>query len=464
MAQLLWLRNDLRLHDHAGFALARQQATTLAVVYIVPQHWLQPDAHGMQRLGEAKKRFLQQCLYDLSLRLQAMGLQLQVFCGHPPTVLAQLVAAHGIQCVLTAEAQAPEEQAWMTALQQQGIAVHSYSVQTLFSAQQVQALGSTYPSPFTRFRQLVEAHPHDWQIEPPQQAAPLKLPALPLATPQADFLPTESHTLAGQVGSTAGNPQPDWRYGGETAALAWWQHYLLQQRAIDHYKQTRNQLLGEANSSKLSAYLAWGCLSVRQVWHDIVAYEAAHGSSESRYWLRFELLWREYFHWSMRHHGSRLFRYRGLAITRAPASGSTPHWQAWCSARTGIPMVDAGLLELQQTGYVSNRLRQNMASYFIHQLRLDWRLGAAWFEQYLLDFDVASNYGNWAYLAGVGHDPKPQRQFNLNWQLQQYDPDLSHIRRWLPQLAACSLHQVQQHQNRMQVLPDYPAPVVALPA
>lgn len=128
-----------------------------------------------------------------------------------------------------------------------------------------------------------------------------------------------------------------------------------------------------------------------------------------------------------------------------------------------LVMVDAGLRELQQTGYVSNRLRQNMASYYVHQLQLDWRWGAAYFEQYLIDYDVASNYGNWAYLAGVGHDPRPQRQFNLNHQLRQYDPNLAHIRHWLPELNHVSLKKIVAHQTAADILPSYPQPVVAAP-
>jgi deoxyribodipyrimidine photo-lyase len=104
-----------------------------------------------------------------------------------------------------------------------------------------------------------------------------------------------------------------------------------------------------------------------------------------------------------------------------------------------------------------------MASYFIHQLKLDWRLGARWFEMYLADADVASNYGNWAYIAGCGHDPRPQRQFNLNRQLRQYDPHAEHIHYWCPELSGENATNIIRHQTGEQILPLYPAPVVPAP-
>ena len=166
----------------------------------------------------------------------------------------------------------------------------------------------------------------------------------------------------------------------------------------------------------------------------------------------------------MRVHGERLFARSGIQRKSIEASENSVHWQAWCNASTGVPMIDAGLRELRHSGFVSNRLRQNMASYFIHQLKLDWRLGARWFEMYLCDFDVASNYGNWSYLAGVGHDPRPVREFNLNKQLQQYDPELSHIRRWCPEIEENSLQEILDHQAGRKLLASFPPPVVTVPA
>ena len=247
--------------------------------------------------------------------------------------------------------------------------------------------------------------------------------------------------------------------GGEDAGIRWITDYLWESRAIRHYKTTRNQLTGLQYSSHLSPYLAWGALSARYVWHQILRYEQEFGADEHSYWLRYELLWREYFHWTLRRVGKRYFGKRNIPIS------NPEHWQRWCEGRTGIPMVDAGIEELKQSGFVSNRLRQNMASYLIHDLKLDWRLGAAFFEQHLVDFDPASNWGNWGYIAGFNPTQPNQHQshvFDLNWQLERYDPELKHIRTWIPELAAVDLHQIQRHQSGDRLLNSYPAPLAAL--
>ena len=451
MTQILWLRNDLRLHDHEGFRLASGRGEPLAVVFILPQHWLSEDAHGMTRLGAAKAHFLRSALIDLHRQLEDQTIDLHIFSGEPVDIFTRLRREiHGPLTLLTSEAQAPEEAAWLTALSHLDLTLETYESQTLFTGRQTAVLAPDFPSPFTRFRQQVEQHPDRWQVGAPAATPPLGVHEQVLRLQAPVRWPTATYQV--NLGVS----------GGERGALTWWHEYLAS-GAIATYKATRNDLIGRFSSSHLSAALAWGCLSVRQVWHDILAWEAVNGASEGSGWLRFELLWREYFHWSLRHHGQRLFRLQGLSEQRPSCDFNEDRWQRWCDASTGIPMVDAGLRELRHTGHVSNRLRQNMASYFIHQLGLDWRLGARWFEMYLADFDVASNYGNWAYIAGVGHDARPQRQFNLNRQLRQYDPQLSHIRHWCPELNGFTLDDIVAHQTGARNIALFPAPIVLAP-
>ena len=227
--------------------------------------------------------------------------------------------------------------------------------------------------------------------------------------------------------------------GGEEQAVAWMEEYLYARRAVDHYKDTRNFLVGPDYSSRFSAYLATGCLSVRLLWQAIEGYEDRFGASEHSGWLKFELLWREYFHWAMRAHGRQLFSYRGLS-SRLPlrhgtlSVSQTNYWQCWCSATTGLPFIDACLRELKATGYLSNRGRQILASFLIYDMNCDWRWGAEFFQHYLVDDDVACNWGNWAYIAGAGLDPRGGRRFNIIKQLRQYDPYFEQINQWLPEL------------------------------
>jgi deoxyribodipyrimidine photo-lyase len=125
-----------------------------------------------------------------------------------------------------------------------------------------------------------------------------------------------------------------------------------------------------------------------------------------------------------------VFQQDGVRRVRRNATFCGHRFQAWCQGNTEYPLVNAAMNQLRETGYLSNRARQIVASCFVNELELDWRYGAAWFEQQLVDYDVASNYGNWQYLAGVGADPRGQRHFDLDKQTRQFDPDRAYIRKW----------------------------------
>ena len=167
-------------------------------------------------------------------------------------------------------------------------------------------------------------------------------------------------------------------------------------------------------------------------------FEAEHGATEDTYWLIFELLWRDFFAFVARQHGRRLFAAGGLGRSEGDVSRGRNDSRAraafasWCEGYTGEPFIDANMRELTATGFMSNRGRQNVASYLVHDLGVDWRLGAAFFEHHLLDFDPASNAGNWLYIAGLGNDPRPNRRFNPARQTEFYDPDGAYRTHWLP--------------------------------
>ena len=207
-------------------------------------------------------------------------------------------------------------------------------------------------------------------------------------------------------------------------------HQYLQKRLPHTYKKTRNELFGEDYSSKFSPWLANGSLSSRIVMTQLKEFEAEFGANEGSYWLWFELLWRDYFRVLHLKWGSALYHARGLSD--APPPQHNPKWfEKWCAGNTGESIVDAGMRELAATGYLSNRLRQVVASYLIYDLNCDWRAGAAWFESQLIDYDVYSNQGNWLYIAGRGTDPRGGRRFNPKKQADDHDSDSSYRSIWL---------------------------------
>lgn len=225
----------------------------------------------------------------------------------------------------------------------------------------------------------------------------------------------------------------------EQQALNQVDRYIWQKKQLLNYKNTRNQLYGSDYASFCSAPLALGTLSVRWLWQNIIDFEQQNTANDSTYWLKFELLWREFFRWQCRKHGACWFS-KGSIQQKLNLSApnlnptQTQYFNNWCAANTGVPFIDANMRLLNQTGLMSNRGRQNVASFLIHDLGIDWRLGAAYFEQRLLDYDCASNWGNWAYIAGSGNSA--ERQFNVIKQALFYDANGDFVRTMLPELEA----------------------------
>jgi deoxyribodipyrimidine photo-lyase len=232
--------------------------------------------------------------------------------------------------------------------------------------------------------------------------------------------------------------------------------HLIKSASMTNYKDTRNGLLGKDFSTKLSAWLALGCITARQIHHDLLAFEDGtdggkwkdvqgygKGENQGTAAVRFELLWRDYMRLCTRKFGPRLFRLGGFR------NDDSYPWKMPSKARpelaetltrflngtTGTGLIDASQRELFLTGYTSNRARQNVASFLSKHLGLNWMLGAEWYESLLVDYDVSSNWGNWQYVAGVGNDPRGEaRVFNPIKQASDYDPDGEYIKAWVPEL------------------------------
>jgi deoxyribodipyrimidine photo-lyase len=261
--------------------------------------------------------------------------------------------------------------------------------------------------------------------------------------------------------------------GGEHFGLTHLNHYFFETKAISTYKFTRNNMLKFLDSSKLSPYLATGALSPRMIYWELKRYEQTVEKNVSTYWLWFELLWRDYFYFLHIKEGDRFFSLSGSSSQTALWEKNATYVHAILHAKTGYPLVDANLIELYQTGWMSNRGRQNVASFISKSLHLDWRWGAALFEHYLLDYDVSSNYGNWQYIAGVGADPRDNRLFNVSLQLKKYDSKGTYIKHWLPVLqnvAVPELYQpwtmnaLQQVMYQCSIGKDYPHPIIDEPS
>jgi len=432
---VLWYRNDLRVHDHAPLVEAAKSGSRLLPVYVLdPRSWT-TEVWGIPRMSARRVQFLLESLFDLKQNLERLGCTLVVRLGKAEQVIPALIAEVKADALMMHEEVTSEErvaEARVLRAIPEGVEVRYFWGSTLYDLLDLPMDVSRIPEVFGPFRRELE---RDARPRRPL-ATPRGLPPLPEGC-EAGTIPS-LHDLG--VPSLPVDPRAQLPfYGGETAGLRRLNTWMWEQDCLKTYKQTRNGLIGDAYSSRLSPWLALGCLSPRWVQAEIERYEAARIRNEDTYWLTFELLWRDYFRFWALKHGNALFRRDGPKKRPYPWKEDRSLFDAWCAGQTGEPFVDACMRELLSTGWLSNRGRQNAASYLAKTLGIDWRMGAAWFEYHLLDYDVCSNWGNWSYVAGVGSDPR-DRVFNVVIQAERYDQDGAYVSLWVPELSKLAPH------------------------
>jgi deoxyribodipyrimidine photo-lyase len=464
---LVWLRNDLRLHDHEPLHAALASGAVPVVVYCFDPRQFGTTAFGFAKTGPFRARFVIECVADLRESLRALGSDLLVRVGKPEEVIPGLVQQLEIGALhcsaeVTSEERAVES-ALAEALRPLGVRLSTFWGATLYHPEDLPFPVESVPEVFTEFRKRVE----DRATVRPAYPRPERLPPLPPVEPGA--IPSLADF---GLAAPAHDPRAVLEFrGGERPGLARLDDYFWKHGHLKNYKLTRNGLLGADYSSKFSPWLAQGCLSPRHVYEQIQAYERQRVKNDSTYWLVFELLWRDYFRFIAVKHGDRLFYRSGLRGLRLAWKEDRERFDAWCCGQTGFPFVDANMRELAATGFMSNRGRQNVASFLTKNLGIDWRRGAEWFEAWLVDYDVTSNWGNWNYTAGVGNDARGFRYFHILKQARDYDPEGLYVKHWLTELAevpAAKVHEpwkllpVEQQRFGVRLGVDYPNPIVDL--
>ncbi len=429
MHTIVWFTNDLRVHDHEPLYRATLTKMPLIPVYIFDPRQFETQVLGFPKTGVLRTQFLLEAVADLRKQLQNSGSNLLIRVGKPEEILPQLVKELSVKGVFTSEVYASEEaniaQKLSNALAQEKVACKFFHTATLFHPDDLPFNIAQTPDVFTTFRHQVEkaSKVRKTYVVPPTFRSPEgviwgELPTI------AELLPNEKSS-------------PTLLYkGGESAALERLQVYFWEKDLLKVYKETRNEMLGLDYSSKFSVWLALGCISPRYIYEQVLAYEFRRTKNESTYWLIFELLWRDYFKWVSLKYGNRIFQEKGIKqLPQIPWKKNHAFFEKWKNGETGIPLIDANMQELWQTGFMSNRGRQNVASFLVKDLLVNWTWGAAWFESQLLDYDVCSNWGNWNYVAGVGNDPRENRYFNIYTQAKRYDSQGIYVKNWLPDLA-----------------------------
>ncbi len=471
---LVWYRQDLRMIDHLPLQTAVSQGAEILPLYCFDDRLFGQTPQGLPKTGTWRAQFLLESVADLRASYRSGGGELVIRCGLPETIIPQLVQELGITAVYFHAYPTSEELAVEQAvIAQLSIPHQSWWGHTLYQPADLPFSIAELPELFTKFRKIVEAAPSrpnkKSEFIGVRSALPVPSPVLTITGVEPGHLPSLSDWGL-ELPTT--DPRAVLAFqGGETAGLARLDQYFWQQDLLPTYKETRNGLVGADYSSKFSPWLALGCLSPRYIYDQVKKYEIDRVQNESTYWLIFELLWRDYFALIAAKHGHQIFRVAGLRGVNIPWRQDKTRFELWCQGQTGFPLVDANMRELLATGFMSNRGRQNVASFLTKNLGIDWRWGAEWFESMLIDYDVASNWGNWNYTAGVGNDARGFRFFNIYKQAKDYDPQGAYVKLWLPELAqipAAKVHHpdqllpVEQQRWGVQLGVDYPRPVVDL--
>jgi len=445
---LVWFRDDLRLADHAALRAAMAHGQQVLPVYVLDE-----ASAGKWGPGGASRWWLHHSLAALEADLALRGAPLILRRGAAIEEIPRLAHAVGAATVHTSGAALPWarrlDRAVASALQEDGVTLTRHRTTMLFNPATLRTKAGGNYAVFTPFSRACFTHaPPPSPVSAPDRIASVSLssstaPAAskpPASSKQIAATPQVSKGLASdRLEAWALLPKhPDWAADwrtawtpGEAGAQLRLREFLTD--GLGGYAERRD-IPGQEGTSKLSPHLAFGEISPAQIWH--AATTALHAGSKGAERFLTELLWREFSHhllWNQPDLPEQPLRpaFDGMPWRDDPAGLA-----AWQQGRTGIPIVDAGMRQLWQTGWMHNRVRMIVASFLVKHLLVPWRAGAAWFWDTLVDADLASNSAGWQWVAGSGADAAPYfRIFNPVLQGRKFDPDGAYVRHFVPELG-----------------------------
>lgn len=462
MRGIVWFRRDLRLHDQQALTAACEACSEVIPLFVFDEPLLQS-----RLFGSACLNFMLGCLHDLASSLADRGLTLQWRRGEPVEEVVRAAREWKADEVYWNRDYEPgaieRDRLAHQRLAKLGVGVRTFKDHVVFEASEVR--GAT-GEPLQRYSAYRARWWNRWHaMTPTVQTIPVPLTAK-IAAPLPLSRPLPSASELGYY------PIVPWIGPGERNAMKRLRWFT--RGPIHSYAQGRN-LPAVDGSAKLSPHFRFGTLSPRMAIHTALN-ALAKGGRVSRpdvlTWVD-ELIWREFFHQvlaSFPHVAEGPFRQVAIPPSRESGSVRDSLFQAWCHGQTGYPIVDAGMRQLNQTGWMHNRVRMVVASFLIKDLRIDWQSGERYFMQHLIDADVAANNGNWQWCASTGTDAmRGYRIFNPALQSKKFDPDGAYIRRYVPELAHVSAKRIhephlmtadEQERAQCRIGDDYPSPVV----
>jgi len=395
---LVWFRNDLRIHDNEILLEAVRKADKIVLVYCFDPYYFKTKASGEPKTGSIRAKFLLESVADLRESLRAIGGELIIKIGNPAEVIPQLAETYQVNEVYHHREVAHEETAISetveTALWRMKLNLKHFIGHTLYHKEDLPFPIKDIPDSFAIFKKKVE---RDSTVRPCIGTPGfIRTPTIDDAggLPTLEELGLEAPVFEGQGGEAF--------TGGETVALRHLDELFLNAEHATPGKGGRSATL-HAFPSKLSAWISLGCISMRQVYWEVTNHQqSAHTNVFNSILL--DLLWRDYFRFMFKKHGQKFIALKaGGQNTTDIADNQDELFEIWKKGATGIPLVDGFMHELNTTGYINKYGRQIVAGFLVNDLKIDWVKGAEYFEEKLIDYSPASNWGNWAFIAGVNN-------------------------------------------------------------
>lgn len=402
---LFWFRRDLRIEDNVGLYHALKTSKEVLPLFIF-------DDHILSKLPkkDARIEFIFKALGDIDDAMKRNRRRLGLYRGDPKAILVLLIEQFPIDRVVTNHDYEPyareRDQAIQTCLAQKGVRFETYKDQVIFEKDEITKDDG---SPYVVYTPYSRKWLQKWATTPLE--------------------PTPSEELLHKC-TTAELPTMTWEALGFGKTNINLPNYRFTPAVIDDYEATRN-FPGLDQTSRLGVHLRFGTVSIRKL-----ATAAAKRSNNT--FLK-ELIWREFFMqilWHFPHTQQAAFKPQ---YDRIEWQNNEEDFNQWCAGQTGFPLVDAGMRQLNQTGFMHNRVRMLVGSFLCKHLLIDWRWGEAYFAEKLLDYEMASNVGNWQWVAGSGVDAAPYfRIFNPTEQIKKFDKQHIYIRKWVPDFEELS--------------------------
>jgi len=406
MAALFWFRRDLRLEDNRGLYEALRSNETVHLIFIFDSHILK----RLQNKNDRRVQFIYAALKKIQNQLLAYNAQLHVFYGTPEDIIVQFCKSNFIKAVYTNhdyEPYARKRDATVQAvLSENGVAFYSHKDQCIFEKHEIVKPDGT---PYTVFTPYSKS----WHKRLTQQAYQ-----------QYDTKPFLNRISKGDTHWPELEDMGFISCHVDVKGIA-----LPSQQLLTAYAKQRD-LPAIHGTSRISMALRFGCISIRAA--------LAHALPHSAAWVN-ELIWRDFYMMILWHFPYVVEGPFKPAYRNIPWRHDEHAFELWCMGKTGFPIVDAGMRELNQTGFMHNRVRMIVSSFLVKDLLIDWRWGEAYFAEQLNDFDLSANNGGWQWAAGTGCDAAPYfRVFNPNSQQQKFDPKFEYIRKWVPEFETGS--------------------------